>query len=876
MNAKRKRLAAMVLAGALCLSMAGCGDKEDSSTAYKTLAQELGYGYTSEYVSLDDMELDYVNSTSIAQGKLFLCGDYYDEATGENDTRLYQREIATGSTTELKLPELVNNDTTSEYIVRMSVCADGSAYWVLSNQYTFMGNAEAVPAEEMPAEEMPTEEAPAEEASPEEAPVEETGDVAENPEELSGRYELQLLSEETPLEEAPAEEAPAEETPAEEAPVEEMPAEESPEDPDQETGEVQEDVGVMPISQGPEQMKYRMRKCDLSGNVLLEFDLTAAVQEMEYFYCQAMTQDTAGNLYLVSDQAIICFGADGSRLADIPLENMYIESIVAGSDGTVLAGGFNYENGKPLVCRVENGALSQPIEIADSGMYGNISLYPGSGSTMLMSDGELLYSLDAATGETTKLLSWLDADINGNNITGIVADGEDTVLVLLQDYRRNTGMYYELGTLTKTPVDELPERTILTLGAEYLDDVVRNAVIDFNRTNQTYRVTLVDYSDYNTEDDYTAGAQQLSRDIISGSCPDILSLDSGSAAKYIAKGALADLTGLMEKDREITQDSLVSGPLKAYMSDGKLYGMPYSFGLNTVYASYKLVGDRESWNLADMGQIMDGLEDGVKVTQWMNQTDFLNTMVYQNLGQFVDYANASCSFDSDAFKNLMAVASRLPESYEPEAGEGEYAVAMDSGDEMAQLQNGDLLMAMGYGVSDSYSIKYMYRLYSKENGIVRIGYPTEEGNGAMLNIYGSLAIGAKSKNQEGAWAFVKSMLSDKVQENQWGLPVSKTAFDQVLAEAMEKDYYMDGGEKVYVDSTGYIGNTEYQIGELTQEQAEQFRAYVDGATVSGSYDMNIMEIIGEESAAYFAGDKSADEVAGLIQNRVSIYLGETS
>ena len=79
-----------------------------------------------------------------------------------------------------------------------------------------------------------------------------------------------------------------------------------------------------------------------------------------------------------------------------------------------------------------------------------------------------------------------------------------------------------------------------------------------------------------------------------------------------------------------------------------------------------------------------------------------------------------------------------------------------------------------------------------------------------------------------------------------------------------------------MDSMGYIGNVEYHIGELTQEQADAFRDYVNSAAVAGSYDEDIMNIITEEAAAYFAGDKTADEVADLIQNRVTIYLGETS
>lgn len=35
-----------------------------------------------------------------------------------------------------------------------------------------------------------------------------------------------------------------------------------------------------------------------------------------------------------------------------------------------------------------------------------------------------------------------------------------------------------------------------------------------------------------------------------------------------------------------------------------------------------------------------------------------------------------------------------------------------------------------------------------------------------------------------------------------------------------------------------------------------------------------ISIVKEEAAAFFAGDKSAEDVAKIVQNRVSIYLAE--
>lgn len=106
-----------------------------------------------------------------------------------------------------------------------------------------------------------------------------------------------------------------------------------------------------------------------------------------------------------------------------------------------------------------------------------------------------------------------------------------------------------------------------------------------------------------------------------------------------------------------------------------------------------------------------------------------------------------------------------------------------------------------------------------------------------------------------------------------------SAFDKVMKELQEPKYYMDyeTGEKVVLDSVGYIGTTEYKLGDITDADIQEFKDYINGITnVSTNSDSAILDIVMEEAAAFFAGDKTEDEVAGLIQNRVNIYLSEVS
>lgn len=830
--------AAMILAASICFGLTACGNKGEKTnkTETKTLAQELGFGYLSEYYDLN-LDLDWINSNNVstAQGKLYFAGDYYSSDTGENRTMLYEADPATGTTKEIPTPTLSNEEGVSEYVQQVSVCPDGSGYWMLINTYRYSTSVAGTENAEAPVDDTAetaenTAEAPVDDTA--EAPVDDTAETAEDTAGASAE-----------------EEVPAENT----------------------------ETAAEPDVSTEDENTYTLKKYDMSGNLQQEIDLTDLMAANDNdFYPQYIAQDGQGNLYLASDSKIVSFGTDGARKDDIELQDQWIMSMLTAGDGTVVLNSFTNGEGSSQLCKIENGAVSEPIEITGDCNVNALTIYSGAGSTLMASDGTYLYSIDLTTGAATRLLSWLDSDINAGNVSGVAANGDDQIIVLDSIMTMNGPNRYDLGVLTKTPADQLPERTVLTLGAEYLSDILRDAVIAYNRKSNDYRITLVDYSQYNTTDDYTLGTQQLDRDVVSGSCPDIVFLSTGHEDKYIAKGALADLSALMEKDDSISQDDLVAGALKAYSVDGKVYGLPVNFSVETLVASAKLAGDRTSWTMEEMAQVISGLDEGTQVMSYTSQTSFLGQMVSANMGQFVDYAKGTCSFDSDSFKQLLAAAAKCPT--DDELNQGSDTISYSTDDEYTQIQSGDLLLAGQY-ISDSYSLKQYYNLFNREHGFVNIGHPVTEdgGNGAILHVSGGLAISAKTQYTDAAWDFLKSVLSDDVQKENWSLPVTKTALDQALSEAMEKSYYTDeNGEKVYYDDTTYIGDTEYTMAPLTQEQVDDFKTLIDGATPGGAYDIEIQEILQDEAGAYFAGDKTADEVAKLIQNRVSIYLGETS
>ena len=141
MNKYLKRGAAIALTGAMCLSMAACGEKGGSKSGKndtKTLAQELGYGYLSEYHELDT-DLDWINSSNVTtvQGKMYFAGQYYDDAAGQSGARLYCADPATGEVTEIPMAALESSDTSSQNLQALTVSPDGGSYWTIIDTYTF-------------------------------------------------------------------------------------------------------------------------------------------------------------------------------------------------------------------------------------------------------------------------------------------------------------------------------------------------------------------------------------------------------------------------------------------------------------------------------------------------------------------------------------------------------------------------------------------------------------------------------------------------------------------------------------------------------------------------------------------------------------------
>ena len=67
-----------------------------------------------------------------------------------------------------------------------------------------------------------------------------------------------------------------------------------------------------------------------------------------------------------------------------------------------------------------------------------------------------------------------------------------------------------------------------------------------------------------------------------------------------------------------------------------------------------------------------------------------------------------------------------------------------------------------------------------------------------------------------------------------------------------------------------------EIYELSQADADIILGLIENTHSVYSYDQDILDIITDEVAAFFAGEKTAEDTAAMVQSRVNLYVQEQS
>lgn len=560
---------------------------------------------------------------------------------------------------------------------------------------------------------------------------------------------------------------------------------------------------------------------------------------------------------------------DHQRLVYIDKDGNYKGEVV--TNGKEICGLSSDAEGSPCVLLSSNidtylgkltvGRITEEISCGELASYVN-SICPGFGKyTVSVISAGGLYGLNNNKWE--KITDFSDNDFSIQYIQEVEMISEEEFVVML--YLESKG--YQMRFLTQRDISEIQQKKIIQVALTYggNTDPYTNLIKKYNSDSEKYRVEFVDYYNADQAEEYN----QLRLDIISGKCPDIILFSAYYPVSSFGdeESVFVDFYDLIDNDSEINRSDFLDGFLETMETKGKLLQLNPAFHIETNMIKNKYANGLTSWNPKAFPDVINSIPEGMEFSidsQLRDKTEMFFKLV--DYYQFISKDKSKCDFDSEEFIEL------LKEIKELDIGipDGTYTggVMIDYGTLISTFRN-DEVLTLNTQIRTIRDLKLCQQVYSGED-YTFIGYINDNEINAYSYPLQTFGIMANSDNIEGAWDFLKYYMfqMDSLYEPHFsGIPGMKKLFDELIHDQtiQQFTYYLP-------DST--VRN-DFDLQPFTDKEAEELERFVlDALKNSRQFDNTIDSILREELAPYFSGEKSAEQTAENIQNRVEIYLSE--
>ena len=174
-------------------------------------------------------------------------------------------------------------------------------------------------------------------------------------------------------------------------------------------------------------------------------------------------------------------------------------------------------------------------------------------------------------------------------------------------------------------------------------------------------------------------------------------------------------------------------------------------------------------------------------------------------------------------------------------------------------------------------INYVMNCSGEQDACSVIGTPSVTGQGPRFTAQESISVAAKSGPQEGCKKFINYLLGGKfISKEELSISsicINKDAMKSEISLISQYnneiyEYEMEYGlfNKSQLKTMGYK--------EATETMQQKFYDMLSTLSVYYMDDKEIKNIINEELAAYYSGDKPMDDVIRFINDRVTKYVNE--
>ena len=354
-----------------------------------------------------------------------------------------------------------------------------------------------------------------------------------------------------------------------------------------------------------------------------------------------------------------------------------------------------------------------------------------------------------------------------------------------------------------------------------------------------------------------AAMSKLTIDLMAGEGPDII-LDTFEFRQLDRSGLLLDVTDV------IPTSGLYDNILDSSKIAGCLYQVPLSFALQGLLVDTEDIDPSvPGFTYETYRDYVYGPCNGTDPTR-LTRLDFLSAGLRQAEDRIQE--NGTYDFGSSEFRDLAAFVngqilpdeiefdplSAIPDTYRSNLGQTNY-IALASASE------------------------YMRQTQGRINDLTMYGFPSSVPSGPRITVLQSAAVSSSTEYPDDCKEFIRLLMGEEFQQlyaNYAGFPVNPSA----LRDALDPDVATYNAR---VDECSRYSPDEFRLEEglpVCRVDADELYGLFDSLIRSASgittTDAAVEMIVREEIQAYFAGQKTLDEVIGIIQDRADTYVNE--
>lgn len=427
-----------------------------------------------------------------------------------------------------------------------------------------------------------------------------------------------------------------------------------------------------------------------------------------------------------------------------------------------------------------------------------------------------------------------------------------------QDFRLNESGEIELlwsdGTAEFLRQEQVSdEKEILVFRAGDPSAWLKEQVVKFNQDNPDYYVTLEEAKD----GEWNSFRERTDLDLGVGKGGDIIcSMGVKEVYSLLEKGVFEDLTPYMEKSG-IQEENYFPAAFSGWKYNGGIYGLASRINMEGLWIKQEVIGETELSDLEDLTDRLLGYEGDAVFLKYTTASDLLKLLLKdsENLGGMVDLENGTCDFGGELFEKLLKTAERYKydetrASVETVAGTMYYNNFYD----------------------------FVGRNFLEEQGKVPLGYWFGDSWHTEANSE-ILAINSSSSKKEGAWEFLRFLLTSEVQSDFLVdasnylkvsyFPADKDVFEDLCGKHSKK---INDGYDIKILSDG--GDLLNLATSLTEERKTELKNALAEAGTTPLGTGPLLQIILEEAEEYFSGIRDIDDVRTMVENRIQLYLSE--